>query len=113
MNRVLIIGLVLTGAALAQAVQPPVAELPRTYIDTTYHRPNGSTVHVRNGQDLQAALDAARPGDTILLEAGATFTGNFVLRPKTGDGWIYIESSAIENKVHAGQRATAADASSM
>jgi hypothetical protein len=113
MNRVLIIGLVLTGAALAQAVQPPVAELPRTYIDTTYHRPNGSKVHVRNGQDLQAALDAARPGDTILLEAGATFTGNFVLRPKTGDGWIYIESSAIENKVHAGQRATAADASSM
>ncbi len=113
MNRVLIIGLVLTSVALAQTVQPPVAELPRTYIDTTYHRPSGSTVHVRNGQDLQAALDAARPGDTIRLEAGATFSGNFVLRPKTGDGWIYIESAGIESKVHAGQRATAADASAM
>jgi hypothetical protein len=113
MKKALVLSLILTAVTLAQAAQQPVAELPRTYIDTTYHRPSGSTLHVRNGQDLQATLDAAHPGDTVLLEAGATFTGNFALPPKTGDAWIYIESSAIEGKVPAGQRATAADASAM
>lgn len=40
------------------------------------------TITVRAGQDLQAALDRARPGDTIALEAGATFSGNFELGNK-------------------------------
>src|SRR5436305_7749310 len=31
---------------------------------------------------LQPALDAAAPGDTILLRAGETFVGPFVLRAK-------------------------------
>ena len=34
---------------------------------------------VRAGDDLQAALNAARAGDEMRLEPGATFTGNFVL----------------------------------
>lgn len=36
------------------------------------------------GGDLQAPLNAAQPGDTILLEAGAEFVGNFVLPVKSG-----------------------------
>ena len=44
----------------------------------------GETLRVRAGGDLQAAINAARPGDVILLEAGATFSGNFVL-PDKGD----------------------------
>lgn len=39
-----------------------------------------STIRVADGENLQAAIDAAKPGDTILLQAGARFTGNFVLR---------------------------------
>jgi hypothetical protein len=113
MRKELILGFVLVGIAMAQAPQPPVPEPPRTYLDTSYHRPGKSTLHVRNGEDLQAVLDAAHAGDTVLIEAGATFTGNFVLRPKAGEGWIYIESSAIESRVHPGQRASPADASSM
>ena len=31
-------------------------------------------------RDLQQAIDAAAAGDTILLRAGETFTGHFVLR---------------------------------
>jgi hypothetical protein len=31
---------------------------------------------------LQSAIDAAQPGDTILLRAGETYVGNFVLRAK-------------------------------
>ncbi|HUK92163.1 MAG TPA: hypothetical protein VLZ81_17315, partial [Blastocatellia bacterium] len=35
-----------------------------------------------DGDDLQAALDKAKPGDTIALQPGATFTGNFTLPKK-------------------------------
>ena len=45
------------------------------------------------GSDLQAALDAAFPGDTVTLEAGATFTGNFRLSPKGGAAAITVRSS--------------------
>src|SRR3989442_10365123 len=54
----------------------------------------GST-KVPAGGDLQAALDAPRPGDFIELPAGATFTGNFILPNKTGGQWIVIYSSAL------------------
>ncbi|MFN2511747.1 MAG: hypothetical protein ABR568_09925 [Pyrinomonadaceae bacterium] len=44
----------------------------------------GSIITVKARGDLQAALNAAQPGDTILLEAGATFLGPFVLPYKAG-----------------------------
>ena len=46
------------------------------------------------GGDLQAALNAAQPGDTIRLAAGATFVGNFVLPAKSGAQFITIRSDA-------------------
>ena len=56
-------------------ITPVIPELPREYIDTTYQLPTGGTTHTVNaGDDLQAAIDAANPGDVIVLEAGATFT---------------------------------------
>ncbi len=53
-----------------------------------------ATVFVAAGGDLQAALDAARPGDTILLQEGAEFVGSFVLPAKTGDQWITLRTAA-------------------
>jgi hypothetical protein len=48
--------------------------------------------------DLQLALDAAQPGDTILLRAGETFVGNFVLPLKGGTGApILIRSDAPDS----------------
>jgi hypothetical protein len=47
---------------------------------------------VRAGDDLQAAIDAARPGDELRLAAGATFSGNFVLRVFDGDTPVTIRS---------------------
>ena len=38
-----------------------------------------TAVRVPDGGDLQAALDAAKPGDLILLAAGGRYTGNFIL----------------------------------
>jgi hypothetical protein len=51
-------------------------------------------ITVNANGDLQAALDSAAPGDVIALEAGAIFTGNFVLPYKSGSDWITIRSSA-------------------
>jgi hypothetical protein len=43
------------------------------------------THEVPAGGDLQAAIDRAEPGSTILLAPGATYTGHFRLRVKRGD----------------------------
>ena len=49
--------------------------------------------------NLQAAIDAAVPGDTILLRAGQTFTGNYVLRNKNTSStqFITIRSDAADS----------------
>jgi hypothetical protein len=43
-------------------------------------------IPVKAGGSLQAALDAARPGDEVILEAGATFEVNALLRPLVAGG---------------------------
>lgn len=50
---------------------------------------------------LQQAIDAAQPGDTILLRAGQTFTGNVRLRKKSGSGVIVIRSDAPDGDLPA------------
>ena len=68
--------------------------------------------HVGSGDDLQAVLDAALPGDVILLEAGATFVGNYVLNVKTGAGYITVRSATPDGQLPPpGTRLTPASAS--
>jgi hypothetical protein len=55
---------------------------------------SGNVINVRAGGDLQAALERARPGDTILLAAGATFRGAFRLPAKPGAEFIEVRSAA-------------------
>ena len=52
-----------------------------------------ATLEVRAGGDLQAALNAAQPGDTILLVAGVTYVGNFELPVKIGTEYITIRTA--------------------
>jgi hypothetical protein len=52
--------------------------------------PVSRTFSVNTGGDLQAALDAAKAGDTILLQPGAVFVGNFVLPLKSPGDSRYI-----------------------
>jgi len=90
---------------------PPVATPPLASPDTTPVPNAGRTISLRAGDDLQAAIDKAQPGDTLTLEAGARFTGNFVLRNKAGSDWIVIRSSAPDGKLPApGTRIAPADA---
>jgi len=87
-----------------------VPELPRVFIDTTYAPPSGKTIAVPAGGDFQAALNSAQLGDTITLQAGATYTGPFNLPKKSGSGWIYIQTSAYGLLPSPGTRVTPADA---
>ena len=48
-----------------------------------------TAVRVSEGDDLQAAIDAARPGETLLLAPGALFVGNYVL-PAIADAQSFI-----------------------
>jgi len=76
--------------------------------------PQGSQISVRAGGNLQAAINAARPGDVILLEPGATYVGQFVLPARAGNDRreITIETSGIP-AVPEGQRMTPAAAASL
>jgi len=64
----------------------------------------GATIVVRANDDLQAAIDRARPGDVVLLEAGATFTGNFVLPAKDDERPIIIRSSTDDRRLPVAER---------
>lgn len=71
----------------------------------------GSVIFVRAGDDLQAALDRAAPGDVIQLEAGVTFTGNFVLPAKPDGPSITVRSSTPASRLPGpGTRIKPADA---
>lgn len=48
--------------------------------------------YVAAGDNLQSAINAARPGDELRLAPGATFTGNFVLPVFTGTSPITLRS---------------------
>jgi hypothetical protein len=71
---------------------------------------DGAVTPLASGDDLQAAIDAAAPGDTLVLEAGATFLGNFVLREKAGVGCITIRTSTSDDQLDPANRVTPADA---
>ena len=67
------------------------AELPRSYVDSSLRATPapGKTLTVRAGEDPSQALAKASCGDTIQLEAGATF-GKLLLPEKKCDDshWI-------------------------
>src|SRR5438105_1498913 len=67
-----------------------IPELPRATVDISEPRQTARTIRVAGGGNLQAALNQAAGGDTIVLEAGQTFRGPFELPRKTGDGWVVI-----------------------
>ena len=54
--------------------------------------PRGATLSVPADGDLQAVLELAQPGDTITLEPGATYVGNFQLPVKNGSSYIVIRT---------------------
>ena len=96
--------------------QPPL--LPKAYVDTTYAPPAGKVTSVPtgsdpvvNGKNLQTAINNASLGDTLVLQAGAIYSGNFMLPVKTaGSGWIYVVSSDYAELPAPGHRVAPSDA---
>jgi len=62
------------------------------------------TINVPANGDVQSALDSAKPGDTIVLEAGSTYSGHFTLRDKPGSAYITLTTSALSSLPPEGAR---------
>ncbi len=102
---------IISRAVFAQSASQP--ELPRVYLNTTHPTVTGGVFNLNAGGDLQAALNAAQPGDTIVLQAGAVFTGNFTLPVKTGSNWIVIRTSNLAGIPAEGARVNSSHSSAM
>jgi hypothetical protein len=84
----------------------PIATVASAMADTPAP---GAVISVTAGGDVQSALDNANCGDVIELQAGATFSGPFVVPVKSCDinHWIWIRSSSPDSALPAeGTRAT-------
>ncbi|MGA7292114.1 MAG: hypothetical protein WBW53_00380 [Terriglobales bacterium] len=108
---ILVLMFALTTVAFASSKYDGPAELPRLTVPSTMaDTPAPGTVIVVNaGDDLQSALNNAQCGDTIELQAAATFAGSFTIPAKNCDAkhWIIIRTSAPDSTLPAeGQRAT-------
>ena len=74
--RPIVLGVLISMVAAAIAGRPAVdagpvgAEPPHELVSTGPASGDGRTITVAAGADLQAAVDGARPGDTIVLTAG-------------------------------------------
>jgi hypothetical protein len=79
------------------------AELPREYATSSLKDTPapGKTWMVRAGQSLDQALASASCGDIVQLQAGATFSGNFVMPAKPCDDshWIIIRTNALDSSL--------------
>ncbi|MCU1677288.1 MAG: Ig domain protein group 2 domain protein, partial [Frankiales bacterium] len=73
-----------------------MAELPRLSVSTSYPSV-ARQVRIAAGADFQAALNAAQPGDELLLAPGARYVGNFELPNKGANAaWIVIRTDVSD-----------------
>lgn len=81
------------------------AELPRVYLQSALADTPapGTVIHVPAGGNLRDALNAASCGDTIQLQAGATYTGLTIFPAKACDDqhWIIVRTSAPDSSLPA------------
>lgn len=77
------------------------AELPRVTVKSAMSDTPapGKVRLVKAGENLQEALDSAKCGDTLKLQAGATFQGIFKIPNKPCDDghWIHVRTSAADS----------------
>jgi len=69
-------------------IRTALAAVPAFFLVAALAGQANSTIRVPAGGDLQDALNRARPGDTILLQRGATYVGNFVLPARDEGGRV-------------------------
>lgn len=98
-----------SGGSVAVPVMPQL-------LNIAYPAVTGNQILVKAGDNLQAALNSAKRGDEIVLQAGATFSGHFVLPAKSGqssNGWIVIRSDRQSQLPPSGSRVRPTDVGKM
>ena len=78
------------------------AELPRLHVESQMRSTPapGKSIQVRAGEDPSQALERASCGDTVQLQAGATFNRLLLPAKKCDDShWIIIRTSAPDSKL--------------
>ena len=110
-----VFAVLLVGTLYPQATQPPAdtgshrhaaPQRPHARVELPAEGSGGRTIHVAAGESLQAALDAAAPGDRITLEPRAIYEGPFRLPRKDGQGWIVVATAADAKLPRRGERVT-------
>ncbi|HEU4712498.1 MAG TPA: hypothetical protein VFS76_13080 [Pyrinomonadaceae bacterium] len=81
-----LLALLVAGAGIAIVQRARRASPPQRTGSILRLDPNGA---------IQDAIDQAQPGDTIVLEAGAVYTGPITLPAKSGTDFITIQSSRV------------------
>jgi hypothetical protein len=89
--------------------------LPQSLVDTSLPSTTGGQFLVTAGGDLQSAINGVPCGSTILLQAGATFAGQFYLPEKNCNGnWVTIRTQTPDGTFpNPGTRVTPQNASMM
>ena len=113
LGALLLFGALLAWPSLVVGAAHPPALPSKTVSPRPTDNPAGRIIPVRAGADLQAALSAAQPGDTLVLEAGATWVGNFHLPKRADAGWVTIRGSAEATLPATGRRVSPANATGM
>ncbi|HWY57542.1 MAG TPA: hypothetical protein VNZ03_23965 [Terriglobales bacterium] len=79
------------------------AELPRVHVSSALADTpaRGEIREVHAGDDLQKAIDGSKCGDTLALQAGATFRGVFRLPNKPCDDarWIIVRTNTSDSNL--------------
>src|SRR5947207_15726843 len=88
--------------------------LPSATVDVTCCPAATRTVAVHTAAQLQAAFDNGALGDEIVLDAGTTYEGNFILKIPSGTtGWVTVRTSASAALPPSGTRVALSDAVNM
>ncbi len=105
---------------------PALPTLPQAFVSLTMPTQGGSacptlttgsncirTPRSGNATDFKNAINAATCGDTIILAAGSTYSGNFTIPATSCSGWILIQSSALSSLPASGNRVGPSNVSHM
>src|SRR2546430_17511265 len=100
-RTLLVVGLVF-GSAICSPLSTnaqTLPALPQSYVDTSYPVQTGQTIPVSDGGDFQAALNSAKPGDTLTLAARAPFVVPLTPPVESASGQILVRTSAADSRI--------------
>jgi hypothetical protein len=125
-SALLFVTLSFAGTGIVRAQTPAQPALPQRTVNLALPAQGSSAcpslkggancvrrVPAGSASSLQTAVNAATCGDTIVLNAGSTYSGNFTIPSTSCSGWIEIVSSALSSLPVSGNRVGPANTANM